>query len=390
MSIQKQLGVAPLILDPGTYEFDALGTTLTLEFSKHWRLDREAPGSFWLTRPEAELEALLPAVTFHRPIGFADPALAGFDSPTGWVMQDLGEWIEAVPQVVVVDSGDITVGDRAGRWWDIDVDPTLGPTTDGCLPGSCVHFMWSGGASHFVARDLERIRWYEIPDPLGPIVVFIATDDEDFDEMTSDIDELFASALVGPSEPNPVAGNTTIATHASLESNTPTMTAGIDGIVINAPYFLHVHQRPGEVLAWRFASVDEDQKVGLALPESDLDGNPIGSVADIVAAIESNASTVSSSTGEVFGLPATVVDFAHDGEGMMLLAAARPGFSSTQAMWPRLPKGRAWVIDSPLGPAIVSALGRSEEDLGEAIDRIDWFTELISFCESTDSCGDER
>ena len=390
MSIQQQLGVAPLILDPGTYEFDSLGTHLTLEFPKHWRLDREAPGTFWLTRPEAELEALLPAVTFHRPIGFADPPLAGFDGPPSWVMQDVGEWIDALPQIVVVDSGDIAIGDREGFWWDIDVDPTLGPTIQACQPGSCVRFLWSGGRSHFVARDLERIRWYEIPDPLGPIVVFVAANDEDFDEITAEIDVLLEGAVVGPSEPNPVGGNLAIATRANIASNTPIMTAGIDGLTINAPYFLEVFQRPGEVVAWRSNSINTDQSVGVAVPATDLEGNPIGSVDDIISAIEANASTFSSSTVELFGLSATLVDFEQDGEAMMLLTAPRPGFSSTQAVWPELPKGRAWVIDSPVGPTIVSALGRSEEDLDEAIDRVDSFIEWITFCEPTDSCDGER
>jgi hypothetical protein len=390
MSIQQQLGVAPLILDPGTYGFDALGTHLTLEFPKHWRLDREAPGTFWLTRPDAEFEALLPGVGFHRPTGFADPALAGFDGPPTWIMQDLGEWIDAVPQIVVVDSGDIAIGDREGFWWDIDVDPTLGPTIRGCQPGSCVRFMWSGGMTNSVARDLERIRWYEIPDPLGPIVIFVATTDEDFDEITAEIDVLLTGAVVGPSEPNPVRGNLAIAARAIIQSNTPIMIAGIEGLTIDAPHFLDVFQRPGEVIAWRSNSVNTDQRVGLAVPATDLEGNPIRSVDDIISAIEANASTFSSSAGEVLGLSATLVDFEQDGEAMMLLTAPRPGFSSTQAVWPELPKGRAWVIDSPVGPAIVSALGRSDEDLAEAIDRVDSFIEWITFCEPTDSCDGER
>jgi hypothetical protein len=390
MSVQSRVGVAPVILDPGTYEIDALGTPLTLTLTEHWRLDYEGPGNISLTRPDAELEALLPVVSVHRPFGFADPTLAGFGGSGGWFMQDLSEWIDAVPQIVVLDSGDITVGDRLARWWDIDVDPSLGPTISGCEPGSCVRFMWSGSHNNLVARDLERIRWYEIPDPQGPIVVFVSTNDADFEEITSATDELLRTAVVGPSKPNPIRNDIAYAKWSSITSNTPTAVSGVYGVLLQAPFFLDIAQRPGEVVAWRMDGINSDERVGLVVPATALDGEPIESVDDVLNAIESNALRSTRSSGEILGMPATIIDFELEGEGMLLLSPPRPGFSSQQAIWPQLPKGRAWVIDSPIGPAIINATAQTQTNLDDAVERVAWFTDLTSFCDSTDSCGRER
>ncbi|NNE11445.1 MAG: hypothetical protein HKN41_04285, partial [Ilumatobacter sp.] len=266
-AVQEEYGIAPVILDPGTYTFDDLGTTITLTLEDHWRLDHARPGNFLLTRPDAELAALLPAAVFVRPIGLATPGRAAteslFPGSHGWEPWALADWIEAMPQIVELDRGSFDADGRTVRWFDIDVDPELGRTRQNCEPGSCVTMAWTGDSSIMVARDLERIRWYEIEDPAGPMIIFVAGRDREFDGLVADVDAMVRSARVGESRPHPVPTGYAVAEIIDLMANTVWRFAGVDGLTFESETFTAVEQRPGAVshLVWGLEST-----VGFVVP----------------------------------------------------------------------------------------------------------------------------
>lgn len=396
-AVQEQLGVAPVVLDLGPMTFDELGISLTLDFPAYWRLDYAQPGTFSITRPDAGLGALLPAVTFHRPIGFAPPPLVASGRLGGgsaaWDPDfELAEWIAAVPQVVVVDQGVIDVDGRSTAWFDVDVDPELGPTKGSCQPGSCVDFLWSGAHTYSVARDLERIRWYEIPDPQGPVIVFVSTSEEDFAEVVGDVHALLLSAEVGESAPHPIPHQTAYASILEIPANESWSFAGVPGVRLTAANYALVEQRPGQLTIWRVTRANADGPIGFVLPVATAAGAVVASVEDLVAAILELAETVESTADdEVLGRPATRIDFTHEGPGFLLLAAPRAGFASEEAAWPRHRHQRAWVLESPLGPAIIAASGATMLDLEWALEDIDWMLDGLSFCDAaTESCAEPR
>lgn len=395
---QETHGVAPLMLDPGRHTFDELGIELTLNLEEYWRLDTAHPGSLLLTEPSAGLDPLLPALTIHRPIGFAAPFNLVSDrlgaGPTGWQAEwELADWIEANPQVVLLDEGTIPVGDRTARWFDIEVDPDLGPTMTSCQPGACVALMWSGKHTHSVARSLERIRWYEIPDPQGPIVGFVSASDEQWPSFVAAADRLFGGATLGESQPKPIPERTANAIFIELPSNESWGAAGIPGVRFESRNFFVLRQRPG-LLTPRLSSISAGVRhVGLATPVTDGAGAPLTTADEVVAAIVDGAEEVIEvADGEMMGFPATVIDFDHASPGLLLLAESRPGYDPSFSGWPHdIRRVRAWVFDSPLGPTVVFAGGAEERGLQAAVEEIPWLVEITTICDgATDSCEPAR
>lgn len=392
-SIQQRLGVAPVIMPPDAYRFDALGTSVTLELGEYWRLDSEHPGKFVLTRPDAELEVLLPAVVFARPVGFAHPRRAATDSvypgSSGWERGDLGTWIEAMDQIVVVDSGRTDVDGTPARWWDVDVDPERGRTLTGCQPGTCVAMFWTGGTETFtVARDLERLRWYEIDDPLGPIVVLVAATDGDFPQLVDDVAGLLRSATLGPPEPHPVEAGVATASFMELAANTRWRFAGLPGVVYESVTATTVDQRRGGI---RFLAYDGGD-IELLRPLTDAFGRRLDDADAVVDAIVGHpGSTIRDDTSRLLGRPATEIELVHapGDDAVVRLVDVPDGFDPTDASWPEQRHHRIWVLDDPLGPLVVGASSETATGLDRALDRLDSALDGVVLC-ATDSCDDER
>ena len=395
-AVQEQYGIAPVILDPGAYTFAELGIELTITLPDYWRLEAAEPGKIDLTRPEAELESLLPGLLFLRPVGFADPLRAPtgtlYPGSTGWEPWELNAWIEAMPQLIVLDQGTVTVDGRPTRWWDIDVDPALGLTDESCQPGACVKVMWTGGGGTVVARDLERIRWYEIPDPAGQIIVFVAGRDNEWPQLIADADQIVRDIRLGDSTPHPVPSATDISRYFDVGANTALRFSGIDGLTFTSATSVGVGQRPGEVTHF----VRDDSAVtAFVLPALDGDHTPISSAADIVTALEgSDGTVIVERDAEILGMSAVVIDVVIDGDAThaapLLLSEPRPGYRTDAAAWPTYAHNRVWVVDSPIGPAFIGASATSPDGLEAALGRIDFFADAIGFCPATESCAQER
>ncbi len=398
--VQEDQGIAPIVLDLGPTTFNELGISITLDFDEYWRLDNAQPGSFDITRPGAGLGALLPAVTFHRPIGFAPPPLIaagrlGAGTALWDARLDLETWIAAVPQVVVLAEGEIDVDGRRSRWWDVEVDPGLGPTLPSCQPGTCVELMWSGAYTHSVARDLERIRWYEIPDDQGPIIVFVSTEERDFGPVVADIDDLLERAELGPSAPLPIPDRVAYARAIEIPPNEAWLLAGVPGVSINAPNAARVIQRPGEVSVYRANRGNDAHAHSVIVPVATADGETFEDASEMVSAIIERAETVGEVISDtMLGYEATRIELRHDGDGFLVLSPPRLGYAQREALWPRRPIQRAWVFDSPLGPTMVSIAAESDFDFERALETFDWFLDGVQICGEaggpTDSCPPAR
>ena len=124
-SLQRTGGLAPHMLAPGNHVADSLGIEVTLATDEWWRLEREEPGSFSLTRPDAIVGAAVPAVVFLRPVGLAPASRVGDAElyPGEYTVSpdDLGAWLDDVDQLAVLGSGTVSVGGRDSTWFDVDV-----------------------------------------------------------------------------------------------------------------------------------------------------------------------------------------------------------------------------------------------------------------------------
>ena len=393
--IQRRFGIAPTILEPGSYRFDALGRDVELELTSDWRLDVETPGTFVLTRPNAELQALLPVVGFHRPIGMAQPARVGTDSispgSSGWEdfdRWDIDSWIDAVSQLVVLDEGTLDVDGQSVRWWDLDVDPTLGPTFSGCQPGTCIAAFWTGSETYTVARDLERIRWYEIGDPHGPIVVFVAAREPEFEDLVADVDALLAAARLGDPAPHPLHAGVAQATQMLLAANQSWTFTGVPGVRFQSPSWVPVLQRPGAV--W-FGQIESN--VGILRPVASATGAAIISAVDLVDALREGGGEIVEEDAQILGLSAVVVDLdlPDPPDGIVLLTDPVDGLDPALAIWPAQRHHRVWVVEGSTGPMMIAAAGVSASHLDDAIDSVlPWVLDGLELCPATDSCSAGR
>ncbi len=73
----------------------------------------------------------------------------------------LGDWIAATPQVVLMNSGSVTVMGSPAEYWDVTVDATAGTTFE-CPYGNCVAAMVSEVLGNFVMGDNSYFRIYQL------------------------------------------------------------------------------------------------------------------------------------------------------------------------------------------------------------------------------------
>lgn len=397
--LSEAYGVTPVLLPPGEHVTDVLGIELTLDLDRWWRLDNEYPGLVDVTRVDTPIESDNPAVLFARPIGLAEPddvaapnALPG-DHPVS--PEDLGAWLEDVPQIEVVAAGDAMAGDRRGRWYDVDVDPSAGPVIrDECSPGACVRAWWSGGSGSIVARDGESLRYYEFPFPDGPVYALVVADDDEFDEWVEIADDLIRSVTFGPSEPQPIPPGYSFGLEQGFEAGREWRFIAFPGLAITPADYSISNQRPGRLL---FEPWDQSSNAGnvvFVCPLQGADGRPMRSLDEVVDVLDASGltrvadETIFETTSAVFtgmvdlDVPlfrrTPLIDDSHSPE----LVSWPEQYDQIEQMLVRV-----WAFESPIGPLLLVAESEGDEGLaiatGWAMDLVD----VTRFDRTSDTCG---
>ena len=275
--------------DPASTSRTRLGIETTLRLDRWWRLEAEEVGSFWLTRPDAPVGGLLPVVVFLRPVGLAPVtrvAEADFTRGEHSVPpDDLGGWLDAVPQLEVLDRGSITVGDRVGEWFDVDVRDDAGPLIRECSPDPCINTWWSGGSRATVARDGESLRYYSFPDAAGAIYVLVASADEEFEEWNALTFDLLTASEFGESAPHPVASGTSAGAERVHEAGSTWRFTTFPGLTVTPVRFSVSVQSPGLLELSPFQSGDPGVRAAIVRPVATFDGRPLVDVDDVLTAL---------------------------------------------------------------------------------------------------------
>lgn len=370
-SLQLEHGVAPVMLPPGEHVADSLGIEVTLRLDRWWRLEAEEPGSFWITRPDAPVGGLLPAVVFLRPRALAPINRVGdvdlFRGEHTLPPDDLGGWLDQVDQIEVLDRGDASVGGRDGSWFDIDVVDDAGPLSHLCDPGHCVHTWWSGASRSTVARDLESIRYYSFPDPEGPIYVLIAAADDEFAEWNALATDLLAATDFGPSAPHPVEPGVSVGFERAHERGDTSSFVEFPELEITVPLFSLSAQRPGILTVQGWRAYGHESRPEFVRPVETIDGDPIADVAAVESLLVDTGLERASDDHLLDGTR-SVFDGVVDG-AILRRTELAPGDDLAFVAWPEFERthARIWVIDGPRGPLIMSATSSSAANLPSAI-----------------------
>jgi hypothetical protein len=388
-------GTPPTLLAPGEHTTDVLGIAVTVRLDEWWRLDDEAPGGFVLNRPDAPLSPdALPAIMFQRPVGLAPPRSVADENllpgqftvaPEGDVSW-LGPWLDEVPQIEVLATGGAVAGDRTGRWYEIGVDPSAGRMLRGCSPDPCVHTWWAGASGWIVARDGESLRYYEFPDPAGPVFVLVAAADDEFDEWVATADRLIRAASFGPSAPHPVPDGLSVGIHRAHDPGEEWRFITFPGLVIRPEAFRFSEQRPGKLRfePWIRNHTAHIVDAGIVRPLLDATGRPLASFDEVVDELDASALTRLADE-PLFDTTAAVYSGV-TADPIFSLFAVEPDHDPQLAGWPHFEHVHVWAFDSPIGPLLIAAEAESDIYIETAKKQTLELIEQMSFDCATDSC----
>ncbi len=272
--LEQRFGIAPQLVEPGTITTDSLGIELTLDFERHWVMQESRPGWLVFAPPSNPLGGLRPVIVFQRPVGFYDAEQAPDNDviPGDQTLpaDALADWIAALPQVDLQRTVDLEIDGRTARRYDVDLVPADGPISHECRPIGCLNMMWSGGSDSIVLRGGELLRYYEIDDEQGPIIVIniAMAGDPGFHDVA---DRIIRGARLGPSAPHPLPEGTIWANWSRMPPGTHTA-AALPGIRLTFDGDRAVDHYAGSV------TVGEQAWKGTRLLVGELVGTPGGSI----------------------------------------------------------------------------------------------------------------
>lgn len=381
-------GVVPALLPPGRHTTDVLGIEMTVELTDWVQLNVERIGTVQMTRTDTPIGLPLPTILFERPIGLAEPRRVADGNllPGEYPVppDELGAWLDEVEQIEVIETGEAVAGDRTGRWYEVALDPAAGTTIGDCAPGRCVSTWWSGGSITIVARENEAIRYYEFPDPQGPIFVLVAAPPDDDGAWFEFADQLIRNTRFGPSAPHPTPDGVSVGLERIHERGDRWRFISFPGIVIDGAATSVSRQRPGYLgyEPWTAASNRADSTI--VRPLQDAAGVAMTGIDDVIAALE--ASNLDRLDDQVL-FDTTAVVFAGTPDGPIFRRAeVEPGDLPDFVYWPDWPVVQVWAFDSPIGPLLIAAETNDSDNLDVGIAHVERLVDLMSFDCSDGAC----
>lgn len=192
--LEDQYGTAPLVLGPGAYSSEQLGTPMTISTDEPIRLRVEAPGAIVIDDPAFERPGGGPALLFLRPSGVATPSaladpragdLRGLVSDP--LPEDFIAWLQALDQTKVSEPVSGTIGGYETHQVTVTVNATS-TTAFGCILGpDCVNLLEIEGAPIGMIQVFSQatFEFWEIEQPGTDIVLMLqAPGDTHEDELS--------------------------------------------------------------------------------------------------------------------------------------------------------------------------------------------------------------
>lgn len=396
--LELRHGIAPQLVERGELTTDSLGIELTLSLDRHWVIQESRPGWLVFAPPSNPLGALRPVIVFQRPVGFFDaeqaPKEEVIPGDQSMPADALEEWIESLPQVELQRRLELEIDGRTVRRYDVDLVPAKGPINPECRPVGCLNMMWSGGSDWIVLRGGERLRYYEIDDEQGPIVVIaiaIATaGDPSFHDLA---DRFIRTARLGPSHPHPLPDGTIWSSWVRMPAGTY-LAAGVPGLQLTFSRDRVVDQQAGSVTVgdhiWKGTRGLVGELVGT--PEG-----PIATVEEAVAALLNDPDWETADLGTIEladhvgtvhqARLVSVVSVERDGHRRertppLVTAPLEVGDDPRLAGWPTMPGVLIGVIELDDGRLFgLGASVRSSEEPEDLTDELIEWVATIQFVE---------
>lgn len=391
--LQLAYGVAPVMLPKGTITTDQLGIRMTMHLDDWWRLEWAGRAQIDMAPPDNPIGTLRPFLSFERPSHIVDPALAPYNvSLPGegtWPLDGLREWIDALDQVVLLDTETFELSGRSVTRYDVDLDPSRGPTHDGCSPGSCIWLLSTGAQTQIVLRDLEQVRYYEVADALGPILITSIAPIGD-NSFLARVDALVRQLEFGPSAPHPIPQDERTSRVIAVPRGRWSIGA-IGSVEIEVDTGSVALQRPGRAGIAQGRGMDRPHPA-VVRPLTKSDSKPIVTIADITEAFVEDVDWEVEELGawyftdldgrEITGVEVTVTGPAGgDQTPPILLAPLLDGDDPRMPGWPTgVSSAHLILFESAVGPMVVSFEQTQGTPLNPAdVERAREFASTIAF-----------
>ncbi len=176
---------------PGRYEAEFDGFQVEFEVTRPIRyLEGEGRLDFAVEpKSESDLPEWLRLGTF---VGVIPPEMAEVHAPhepavpsyTADLPNDLGTYLETVPQLVVEEAGQIEGQDFIARAWDVSVDPAQGDTFP-CFLGSCVSVLVSEFGGVYVFGSSAKARVWQLDGAGEGVYGYLQSAPEAFDDTVA-------------------------------------------------------------------------------------------------------------------------------------------------------------------------------------------------------------
>ncbi|MEM7286391.1 MAG: hypothetical protein AAF480_08580, partial [Actinomycetota bacterium] len=185
-------------LEPGRYFADLLPMPFAIEIDRPLGLDIALPSFIGLTSGQGSGLSFQGLAVLEPVNGLADPAdIGGPDGPpVSWVPvpDDLVTWVDQIPQLEVVDSGERTISGFDAPWVDVAVVGVADRRGD-CGMACLVLFDFAFGP--WVATEESPQRIHTVRHPAGTIFVILEAATAEFPEWVAEAQSLIDGIELG-------------------------------------------------------------------------------------------------------------------------------------------------------------------------------------------------
>lgn len=369
-------------VEAGVYRVDATGTPFSFTTSEEMMGGQPSGAAFFVI---ADVDTQQPEdqdLLFQRISHFSDPTnpAGTIDQPEdGWPADDIDGWLDAVVEgIEITNREDVTVGGLDA----VQFDATLADGFE-CGEEHCAAFATNRLATelNFNPRALYRI-WVIDQGDESPLLMHATILRDAQIDWFDTVDQIVATLSFGPTEPNPIPTEGDL-WELGISADVPAGSVEIPALG-GIRFELATERFVAQWLIGEFYWVETDGPADseLLLIESDIDGNPISTVDELMAAVTLGVTTATELDATTLaGFPTRVFDVETTGDNFSP-ALIPVNADESERGWGAPLAARLWVSETDRGLVLITAEAfQTIDDLPEVIEMSELIVSTLEFIE---------
>lgn len=339
-------------INPGTHRVDAVGTPFSVTTTGQAVGGSPGGAIFVIADPGSQGPGDR-GIEFVRVSHFtppSDPAAPLGDADDGWPADDIDGWLDSVVDGIEISNREnVTVGGLEAVRFDVQVAEGFECGTDHCAALSS-----NSGATPFVlAPETSHRVWVVGQGDEAPLLINVAAFNADRIDWFNTAEEILKTLAFGPIEPNPIGdgGPWTQGFNSDVPAGTVELPA-LGGIRFELANDRFIVQRSSE--EWHWITTDAPADTGLFIIDRDIEGNPISTIDELIAAVTSGSTAATEiEPATLGGFDARVFDIekpASTPDAPLLLPAG-----ADENGWRAPLAGRIWASETDRGLVMITA-----------------------------------